>query len=194
MVTDRTKLPVLGVDPQFRFPGVERRMLTNGVRLWSVDHRRTSLITLLLLIPSGSAADPLTRPGLAALTADLLDEGSGDRSGIEFHEALGRIGGHFSTEVTSDATLLSVTALVRHANEAIALLVEVVTRPLFATSEFTRVRDLRIHQLTQLRQVPAVVADAGEDGEAGNTPLDDALDQLGRQLGMGPPAGGSGGR
>jgi len=159
MVTDRTKLPVLGVDPQFRFPGVERRMLTNGVRLWSVDHRHTSLFTLLLLIPSGSAADPLARPGLAALTADLLDEGSGDRSGIEFHEALGRIGGHFRTEVTSDATLLSVTALARHANEAIALLVEVVTRPLFATSEFTRVRDLRLHRLTQLRQVPAVVAE-----------------------------------
>ena len=159
MAADRATLPALVVDPPFRFPDVERRTLSNGVGLWSVDHRRTSLITLLLLIPSGSASDPAARPGLAALTADLLDEGSDERTGIELHEALGRIGGRLGTEVTSDATLLSVTALARHAREALVLLVEVATRPRFATSEFTRVRDLRIHRLAQLRHVPAVMAD-----------------------------------
>ena len=56
------------------------------------------------------------KDGLAAMTADMLDEGSGDRSAIEMHEALARLGAQFDTDIGSDATLASVTILSRFAD------------------------------------------------------------------------------
>ena len=80
-----------------------------------VAHERTTLVTLALLIPSGAAADPPGCAGLAGLTADLLDEGTRTRDAIELDEALGRLGGYLSVDVSSDATVLWVSALARHA-------------------------------------------------------------------------------
>ena len=63
----------------------------------------------MLLVRRGAADDPHGKEGLAAITADMLDEGSGDRSAIEMHEALARIGAQFDTDIGSDATVVSVT-------------------------------------------------------------------------------------
>ncbi len=159
MPVDRSGLPPVGAAVPLRFPAIERETLSNGVRLWSVDHHETDLIGFVLLVPSGSAADPPGREGLAAFTADLLDDGTRRRSGIELYEALGRIGGRLGTDVTSDATVLSITALARHAREALGLLIELATEPRFDPQEVERIRTLRISRLAQMRHAAAAVAE-----------------------------------
>lgn len=159
MAADRSRLPSTGAAVPLRFPAVGRETLPNGVRLWTVDHREPDLVSLVLLVPSGSAADPPGREGLAAFTADLLDDGTRRRSGIGLHDELGRIGGRLGTDVTSDATVLSVTALARHARAAAALLIELATEPRFDPEEVERVRALRISRIAQTRHVAAAVAD-----------------------------------
>ena len=49
------------------------------------------------------------RTGSPPITADMLDEGSGDRSAIEIHEALARIGAQLDTDIGSDATRRSAS-------------------------------------------------------------------------------------
>ena len=159
MGVDRSRMPAVGPPASPRFPAIARETLANRVRLWTVDHHETDLISLVLLIPSGSAADPPGGEGLAAFTADLLDDGTRRRSGIELHDALGRIGGRLATDVTSDATVLSITALARHAREALALLIELATEPRFDPDEVERVRTLRISRIAQMRHVAAAVAE-----------------------------------
>ena len=85
---DRTRLPTPGPESAFRFPEVSRRVLPNGLRVRTVEHRGVPVVTFLLLLSSGSAADPSDLPGLAALTADMLDEGSGARSALDIEDAL----------------------------------------------------------------------------------------------------------
>src|ERR687889_355490 len=93
MAVDRSRLPALGPDPSFRFPDIQRRTLANGLRVLTVEHHAVPLVSFLALLPVGAASDPPDRPGLAAVTSDMLDEGCGDLSVIELHDALGRIGG-----------------------------------------------------------------------------------------------------
>lgn len=159
MAVDRSALPPVGAPAPLRFPAIERESLPNGVRLWSVDHHETDLIGFVLLVPSGSAADPPGREGLAAFTADLLDDGTRRRSGIELHDELGRIGGRLGTDVSSDATVLSITALARHARDALALLIELATEPRFDPEEVERIRTLRISRIAQRRHVAAAAAE-----------------------------------
>jgi predicted Zn-dependent peptidase len=159
MSVDRSRLPALGPEPAFTFPEIRRRVLRNGLRVWTVEHRDVPILNVVLLLPAGAADDPPDLPGLAAITGDLLDEGSGTLDALGFHEALGRLGASLDTEVGSDATLLGITLLERFAERGMELLADLVTRPRLDVKELERVRELRINRLTQLRDVPSAVAE-----------------------------------
>jgi zinc protease len=156
---DRSRLPALGREPHFQFPEIRWNALANGVRLMTVEHREVPVVSALVLVPFGAAADPLARPGLAAITGDLLDEGCGDLDALALHDRLGRIGAQLETEVGADATLLGLTVLERFASRALALLADIVIRPRLERHEFERVRDLRLNRLKQLREMPPALAD-----------------------------------
>jgi zinc protease len=159
MGVDRSRLPSLGAEPRFKFPDIGRRQLANGMRVLTVEHHAVPLVSFLALLPVGAAADPSERPGLAAVTSDMLDEGSGELDAIELHESLGRIGGHLDSEIGSDATLLTLTTLARFADRGIALLADMLLRPRLAQPDFERVRELRLNRLVQLRDMAPALAD-----------------------------------
>ena len=159
MTVDRSQLPLPGPERPFHFPEIGRRTLDNGLRVWTVEHRQVPLVSVLVITAAGAASDPGDRPGLAALTADLLDEGSGDRSALDIHEALARLGAQFDTDVGHDATVLGLTALERSLDEGLALVADMVLRPRFDDRDFRRVRDLRLNRLLQFRDSPSAIAD-----------------------------------
>jgi predicted Zn-dependent peptidase len=159
MPVDRSRLPSIGPDLPFTFPEVRRRTLSNGARVWTVEHHEVPLVSFLALMPAGASADPPDRPGLAAIAGDLLDEGCGPLNALEVHEALGRIGAQLDTEVSADATILNMTSLARFADRGLEILADAVMRPRLEQREFDRVRDLRLNRLVQLRDMPPALAD-----------------------------------
>src|SRR5439155_23711975 len=156
---DRTRLPQPGRSGRFVFPAIEKSALSNGLGIWTVRHDAVPIVTCILLIRSGSASDPPGKDGLAAMTVDMLDEGSGGRSAILMHEALARIGAQFDADLGADAAALSVTVLRRFADRALTILADMAARPSLAEPDFLRVRQLRLHRLVQLRDMSAAVAD-----------------------------------
>ena len=159
MMVDRSHLPPLGPLASFRPPQFRRATLPNGVEVWTAAHHRAPVLTLKLLLPVGAADDPVDQHGLAALTADVLDEGTRDLTDVGLHEALTRIGAHLGIGVSSDSTILSLTTLPDHAAAAMALLVDVALHPRLNPRDCERVRDLRLNRVLQMRQVPSAVAD-----------------------------------
>jgi len=156
---DRTRLPATGRSKPLTFPALEKSTLPNGLRLWTVRHPQVPVIALLLIVRRGAAADAPGKEGLAATTADMLDEGSGSLSAIDMHQKMARIGVQFDTDIGSDATVASMTVLSRFVEPALSLLSDIVTRPALREEDFARVRQLRLHRLKQLRDMPATVAD-----------------------------------
>jgi predicted Zn-dependent peptidase len=159
MAVDRTRLPPLGPDPTFTFPDIHKRALPNGLRVWTVEHHDVPLVAILLILPVGAAADPHERPGLAAMTGDMLDEGCGSYSALDIHDALARLGAQFDIEIGSDAMVLSLTSLARFTKQGLGLIADIARRPRFEPREFERVRDLRLTRLLQLRDLAPAVAD-----------------------------------
>ncbi|MBM64058.1 MAG: hypothetical protein CL484_14010 [Acidobacteria bacterium] len=142
-----------------RFPAARIARLASGLTIRAVEHLGPPVVQWIWVVPTGSATDPETQPGLAALTADLLDEGSTTLSALDLHAALDRIGARLGIQVGSDATTVSLTTLSRYAEEGLVLLDEIVTRPRFEPVDFERARDLRRSRLRQMRTVPGAVAD-----------------------------------
>ena len=159
MAADRSRLPSLAAEPAFRFPEIRRTVLSNGLGVWTVAHHQVPLIALLALVPVGASSDPPDRPGLAAITGDMLDEGAGDRSALEVHDALGRIGAQLDLEVGHDASVVGLTTLERYLDRGLDLLRDMLVRPRFDQREFDRVRDLRLNRLLQLKDMPPALAD-----------------------------------
>ena len=174
---DRSRLPVPTPARPFVFPAIEKSALSSGLRVWTVRHPSIPVLTLMLLVRRGAADDPPGKDGLAAITVDMLDEGSGTRSAIEIHEALARLGAQLDSDIGPDAALVTVTTLSRFAAPALSLLADIVARPSLSEQDFERVRQLRLHRLTQLRDMPAAVADRAfvrllyGDHPYGHTPL-----------------------
>lgn len=156
---DRTRLPQARRGPSYTFPEIGKSTLANGLRVWTVRHAPVPVVTAILLMRRGASSDPAGKEGLAALTLDMLDEGSGSRSAIDMHEALARIGAQFDSDLGSDAAALTVTTLKRFTARGLTLVADLAVRPALTEPDFARVRQLRLHRLMQLRDLPGAVAD-----------------------------------
>lgn len=159
MGVDRSRLPDIGPDPAFKFPGIVRHTLGNGLDVRTVEHHTVPVVTFVMQITGGLGADPPGRLGLAAITADMTDEGTGPLSAIEVAEALASIGGEYDVDVGADATVFTLTTLARFAERGAALMAATLLRPSFRETDFARVQGLRLDRLRQLRDLPPAVAE-----------------------------------
>jgi len=156
---DRSRLPVPRPARPFHFPRIERTTLDSGLDLRVVTQRTAPIVSLTALVRGGSSADPIDRPGLAAFTADLLDDGAGTLDGPGLADVLARIGAEADIEVWPDATVVTITTLARHVRRAATLLADLLMRPRLATADVERVRGLRLDRLRQMRAQAATLAD-----------------------------------
>jgi predicted Zn-dependent peptidase len=123
-----------------------------------VEHHELPVVTLNLVVKSGSAADPADRAGLASAVASLLDDGTATRSAIEIADQLKAIGANLTTSTGWDASTITLTTLTRHADQALGIFGDVVLNPAFADSEVARFRDSRLTALAQRRDDATAIA------------------------------------
>ena len=159
MRTDRSPIPELGPEQAFRFPPVVRHTLPNGLQVRTVEHHTVPVVSMVVQVDAGAVADPQGREGLAAITADMLDEGTGSLSAIDVSEGFARIGAQLDINVGADVTHLSLTTLQRFADRGAAWLAKLLIRPSLRASDFDRVRQMRLNRLRQLKDLPSAVAE-----------------------------------
>ena len=156
---DRSRLPDVGADPAFRLPDMARHRLGNGLEVRTIEHHSVPVITFAVQVDGGTGADPADREGLAAMTADMVDEGTGSLDALDVSDALARIGAEYDFDVGADATTFMVTTLTRFAARGASLLGDLLTRPSLREGDFQRVRQLRLNRVRQLKDLPPAVAE-----------------------------------
>jgi zinc protease len=159
-IADWTTPPVPGPEPTFNPPVPQRLRLDNGVSLLVIENHTLPVIAIRVIVAgAGAAADPQNRSGLAAFTADLVDEGAGGLSALAVSGAQERIGSRISTWVDADAAWIAVTALARRLDPTLDLLAKIVTQPALDPSELARVKGDRVTDIEQRRDRPPEVAE-----------------------------------
>ena len=159
MTIDRSRLPLPGADRPFHFPRIVRRTLANGLELRAVRHRSVPVISIVLVVPGGSAVDPAESHGLVSITAGLLDEGSRGQSALEIADRVARIGGDLEVEAGMDAVIVGLTTLDRFFDTGLALVHEIVTAPNLENDDFNRIRNLRLERLKQMKDHAGALAE-----------------------------------
>lgn len=121
--------------------------------------RKLPIATVIALVDAGAVCDERGREGIAALTADLLLEGTLSSDGVELVERFERLGASVDTATDWDGAAVTLTALREHLGPAVTLLGEVLRSPAFPEREVERLKAERLAELLQLRAEPRGLAD-----------------------------------
>lgn len=156
---DWSKQPALGAEPVFKIPVPMRFQLTNGLHVLAITNSKLPLIAMGLVVPGGgSANDPAGQAGLAAFTADLLDESAGKLGALQISELQDRLGSRISTGASVDAAFVEASCLTRTFDATLDLFATIVTQPTFDTTEAKRVHNDRLTNLKLRPDRPREIA------------------------------------
>jgi zinc protease len=151
---DRSAPPKSGEVPPFTPPPIDRRVLSNGLPVWVVELHKVPVAEVTLVLKVGATADPADKPGIASMTAEMLDEGAGTRGALEIADAVEYLGAALSTESSFDSSAISLNVPVARLPEALAIMADVALRPTFPDKELQRVREERLTSLVQVEDDP----------------------------------------
>ncbi len=155
---DRSVTPAPGPTPEFDFPDVEQRTLSNGLRLWIVERPGVPLVNVQLMIGAGAVADPAERAGLASLTAEMLTEGTTNRSASEIAEEIEFLAASLSSAAGQETAGVNLGTLSQNLEPALEIFADVVLNPAFDESEWDRVQAQRLVSLVQALDQPRTIA------------------------------------
>lgn len=155
---DRRRPPEVGPAPALNLPQVQKRQLSNGLRVWMVELHEVPVVQVNLVVMSGAADDPPGKYGAAHFTAAMLTESAASRSSLEIADAIDFLGADLSVASSFDAITTRLHAPVARLGEALAIMADVVLRPTFPIDELERLRQQRLTSLIQARDDAATVA------------------------------------
>jgi zinc protease len=154
---DRTAPPKPGPVPSLKLPAIQKRTLSNGLPVWIVELHKVPVVQVTLAVKGGGGADPEKKFGLASLTAEMLDEGAGQRDALQIADAVDYLGANLSTSSSSDASFVDLHVPVARLADALPIMADVALRPTFPDKELTRVRDELLTSILQAQDDPAAL-------------------------------------
>jgi len=155
---DRSKPPELGPPPKVSLPPIVTRQLPNGLKLMIVEQHELPLADFVLLVGSGSTADPANKPGIANLLSAMLREGTTTRKSLEIADQIAFLGIRLFPASSWESSTLSLHTPTAQLDSALALFADVALHPSFPANEFERVRKTQLTELLQLRDQGAAIA------------------------------------
>ena len=155
---DRSKPPAPGPPHPLKLPAIQTLKLSNGIPVLFIETHKVPLVEVAVVLRAGAASDPKGKPGLANLTAEMLDRGAGGRSALDLSDAVDHLGAELSASAGWDATTVAVSVPSERLDQALAILADVVRRPTFPPEELERVRKELLTELLQWRDEPDAIA------------------------------------
>jgi zinc protease len=128
------------------------------MELYLVEDHKLPLIQVNLMVKNGWAADPVDLPGTAAITAELLDEGTKNMSALEISDEIRRLGAVFNTLSDFHNSEITLNTLKKNLDESLNLMAEVVVNPVFPEEELERIRNLYLGRIQQEARRPFTIA------------------------------------
>jgi len=163
MPATMTAAPAVGPLPPLVVPSVARFTLSNGLPVVTIHREVAPIVSAALMARSGAGAEPTELAGVSSLTAEMLDEGAGDRDALAFADALERLGADLWLGSGRDGSQLSVQAPRETFFDALDLAGDVLIRPQLTKTDWERVLNDRRTGLVQRRDQPESVVNVVSD-------------------------------
>jgi zinc protease len=139
--------------------GIERRTLSNGLKVAVVPIVGLRSVAALLAMEAGQFFEPAGRPGVARLTAQALLRGTQRRDASAWSDALDGLGASARLDVGSHAAVFSGQCLADDLGAFLDLIAETVVTPALAPEGLEFVRAQALADLEEAKKDTRAVAD-----------------------------------
>ncbi len=159
---DRKTMPGNGPNPVVKVPLFWRKDMSNGARLIGTQNTEIPTVTLSITIPGGQLleANNLSKAGLAAYFADMMNEDTKNYTSEQFGVALQKLGSSISVQSGTDGITFNVQTLKKNLDSTLALLQERMFNPRFTEQAFDRIKKQKLESFKVAKGQPSAVADA----------------------------------
>src|SRR6202140_3629625 len=154
----RKDAPKPGLASALHLPVPERFKLSNGLTVLYSERPGLPLVAANLVLHAGSGVNPTDRPGLASMTARMLQQGTATRSALQIADRAADLGATLNSGAGIDTTGISTRSLSRNFPDALELLADVALHPSFPQAEIERVRSERLTGIVQEKDEPLALA------------------------------------
>ncbi|HVZ75180.1 MAG TPA: pitrilysin family protein [Polyangia bacterium] len=158
-----TRAPAVGPLPHLTPPTPIRFQLSNGLEVLAVRRDVAPLVAVNVMLRVGSDLDTPERLGLGSATAEMLDEGAGQRDPLQMAEDLEQLGADLWIGCGRDGSQLSLQSPLASFERGLAIAADVLLRPRLDAKDWERVRHDRLTGLAQRRDQPESVASLASD-------------------------------
>jgi zinc protease len=157
---DLATTPVVGpaLDADLAIATSEKT-LTNGLRVVVLENHEVPFVQMTLGLRYGAFADPATHPGTAYMALPMLTRGTKAHDYKALTDALDQRAISLSGSADMDGASVVATAVTDVAEEAFAMLAEVVTTPTFPKDELERLVEQTTTGLMVTERSPDYLAD-----------------------------------
>ncbi|MDM7923797.1 MAG: pitrilysin family protein [Pyrinomonadaceae bacterium] len=157
-------LPEPGPAKPIAIPAVKETKLKNGLTVAVVEKRNVPIVTVQLLVKTGSFFEDADKAGLADMTASMLTKGTKTRSATQIAEEMEFLGGSINSGASWNHSSITMSITSDKLNQAMAILADVALNPTFPQSEIDLLRSQAIdglsYNLTQPGPLSNYVASA----------------------------------
>jgi predicted Zn-dependent peptidase len=130
---------------------IDTYQFDNGLTLLVEQMPWLESAAVTFLVPAGCQRDPAAQPGLAKLTAEMLQRGCGDLPSRELEQAMDQLGLARSTAVTNYHTRLSAAMPATHLSAALTIYASLLQRPLLPAAQIDDGRMVCIQELLAMQ-------------------------------------------
>ncbi len=160
---DRSKIPEAGVNKAVSIPEFWRHRLDNGLEVVGIESKETPTVSITISMEGGVLLDSIEKLGLAAFTAQLMNESTENYSSEEFANELAVLGSSIGVEAGGRYTNVYVSSLAKNAERTMALLAERLFRPAFSEADFMLAKQRTLQSMQQQLKNPSVLASRARD-------------------------------
>lgn len=135
---DRSKVPGNGANPVVNVPEYYTADVAESIKTIGTYTDEIPVITLLLKLKGGRMMEAATpdKMGIAAMTANMMEEDTKVRSSEDFAKELDKLGSDISVYTDDDAMIVRVQSLRKNLDKTLVLMQERLLQPKFTQEAF----------------------------------------------------------
>jgi len=156
---DRSVAPLPGPDPSITLPEIWKSEAANGMKIFGIEQHELPLLTYSIVITGGHMLDDISKPGVARFTAQMLNEGTKNRTPEDLEEEIQLLGANINIRGGEENITVSVSTLSRNFEKTLALVEEMLLEPRWDEEQFSINKTRTVNNLKRSMADPNYVAD-----------------------------------
>ncbi|GAB4336004.1 MAG: pitrilysin family protein [Flammeovirgaceae bacterium] len=155
---DRTVEPALGTAPVLTPRNIWSGIMENGLKVYGVEENEVPLTYFSIRLKGGMLLDDINKVGVANMTAELMKEGTANKTPEQLQDAIGQLGAKLNITATSEFIEIEGNCLAKNFDEMLKLTEEVLLQPRWDEKEFARIKQSTISKIQQSDSNPAAIS------------------------------------